>query len=120
MALPLIGFYALLALIGILFFLGFSRYNVNASLAFMVFASVLMLTTSMFIINDGLQLNTQESIDPDTGVIAWQTVSYDINSWNWLRVITDVLFWGGFVGIIFGFAYNFQRSKSRQVSEWDM
>jgi hypothetical protein len=86
----------------------------------MVFASVLMMTTSMFIINDGLQLGNVISVDPDTLEYTYQIETYNIDSWNWLRVITDVLFWGSFVGIIFGFAYNFQRSKGRQVSEWDM
>ena len=120
MVVPLFGIYALVALIVILFIIGISRYNVNASLGFIVLASVLMMTTSMFIMNEGIQLNNVESIDPDTLVYTYQTHTYDINTWDWLRVTTDVLFWGSFVGIIFGFAYNFQRSKSRQVSEWDM
>ena len=120
MALPLIGLYFLLGLIGILFFIGVSRYNVNASLGFIVFASVLMMVTSMFIINDGLQLNTLESINPDTLEYNYQMERYDVNTWNWLKVTTDTLFWGSFVGIIVGFALNFQRSKSRQVSQWDL
>jgi hypothetical protein len=72
----------------------------------------------MFIINEGIQLDTVDSIDPETLTYNYQTVAYDVSSWNWLRVVTDVLFWGSFVGIIFGFAYNFHRSKSRRVDEW--
>lgn len=120
MAIPLIGIYALIALIGILFFIGVSRYNVNASLGFVVFASVLMMSTSMFIMNEGIQLNTLDSVNPNTLVYTYQTVSYDVDNWNWVKVTTDVLFWGSFVGIIFGFAYNFHRSKARNVSEWDV
>jgi len=118
MPVPLIGLYFLIALIGFLFLLGVSRYNVNASLGFIVLASVLMLVSAMFIMNVGVQLNTLESINPDTLEYTYQTVSYDVSSWNWLRVFTDIIFWGGFVGIIFGFAYNFSRSKSRQSNDW--
>lgn len=118
MAIPLIGLYALIILITVLFVVGVSRYNVNASLGFVVLASVLMMTTSMFLINDGLQLDTIESIDADTLTYNYQTVAYDVNSWNWLRVVTDVMFYGAFVGIIFGFAYNFKRVKDRRTDEW--
>jgi len=120
MAVPLIGLYFLLGLIGILFFIGVSRFNVNASLAFVVFASVLMIVTSMFIVNEGIQLDNVTSIDPVTLTYSYETIAYELNTWNWVHVLADVLFWGSFVGIIFGFAYNFQRSKARQVSEWDM
>jgi len=118
MALPLIGLYVLLAIIGTLFLIGISRYNVNASLGFVVFASVLMLTTSMFLINEGVQLDNVESINPDTLTYTYQTVAYDETTWNWVTVLGNVLLYGGFVAMIFGFAYNFKRSKSRQVDEW--
>jgi len=119
MAVPLIGIYFLIALIGILFLVGVSRYNVNASLGFVVLACVLMMTTSMFVMNEGVQLTNVESIDPDTLTYNYQTVSYNPNTMDWVRVLTDIFFYGSFVGIIFGFAYNFHRSKSRRVSEWD-
>jgi len=118
MVVPLFGIFALIALIIILFVVGVSRYNVNASLGFVVLASILMMTTSMFVMNEGIQLNTVESVDPTTLEFTYQTYTYDVNNWDWLKVTTDVLFWGSFVGIIFGFAYNFRRSKSRQVDEW--
>ena len=120
MAVPLIGFYALITLITILFVIGVSRYNVNASLGFVVLAAVLMMSTSMFIMNEGIQLDSIESVDPETLTYNYQTVSYEVDNWNWVKVTTDVLFWGSFVAIIFGFAYNFHRSKARNVSEWDI
>jgi len=118
MAIPLIGIGVLILLIISLFVIGVSRYNVNASLGFIVFASVLMMVSSMFIINEGVQLDNVNSIDPETLAYSYQTVSYDVNTWDWVRVITDTLFYGSFVGIIFGFAYNFKRSKDRRVDEW--
>jgi len=119
MAVPLIGIYFLIALIGILFFVGVSRYNVNASLGFIVLACVLMMTTSMFVMSEGVQLTNVESIDTDTLTYNYQAISYDVNTWDWVKVLTDIFFYGAFVGIIFGFAYNFNRSKARRVSEWD-
>ena len=118
MALPLIGLYALIALVGFLFLLGVSRYNLNASLGFIAFASVLMMVSGMFIVNEGVQLDTVDSINAETLEYNYQIVSYDVNSYNWLRVIADTFIFGGAVGIIFGFAYNFKRSKSRNVDEW--
>ena len=119
MAVPLIGIYFLIALIGILFLVGVSRYNVNASLGFIVLAAVLMMTTSMFVMNEGVQLNNVESIDAETLTYNYQTATYDPNNMDWVRVLTDTFFYGSFIGIIFGFAYNFHRSKARRVSEWD-
>ena len=120
MGLPIIGLFILISLIITLFVIGVSRYNVNASLAFVGLASVLMLTTSIFLINEGIQLDSVESINPETLEYNYQVVEYDETNWNWVTAITNVLLYGGFVGLIFGFAYNFQRSKARQVSEWDM
>ena len=120
MALPLIGFIALILLATILFTIGVSRYNVNASIGFIAFASVILIVSSMLVMNEGLQLDTTESFT-DAGAVTsvtYQTASYDVTSYNWLRVLTDSLFWGGFVGIIFGFAYNFKRSNSRKHDEW--
>lgn len=118
MALPLIGLYVLTALIGFLFLIGVSRYNVNSSLGFIVLASVLMMVTSMFIVNEGIQLNSLDNINPSTLEYNYEVATYEVNTWNWVKVFTDVLFWGSFVGVIFGFAYNFQRGKSRQSNEW--
>jgi len=119
MAVPLIGIIFLIGLIVLLFFIGVSRKNVNSSLAFIVFASVLMITTSMFVMNEGVQLNTVDGINPDTLSYDYQIVNYDVNNWDWIRVLTDSLFWGSFVGIIFGFAYNYNRSKANNVvDEW--
>lgn len=122
MPIPLIGVYFLLGVIGILFFIGISRYNVNASLAFVVFASVLMLSTSMFIMNEGVQLDNVSSIDPETLEYSYETISYEVNTWNWIKILTDTLFWGSFVGIIFGFAWNFNKSKQiqKENDEWAM
>jgi len=117
MALPIIGLGILIAIIIVLYVIGVSRYNVNASLGFVVLASVLLMVSSMFIMSEGLQLNNVESIDPVTLEYTYQTESYSLESWNWLRVVTDVMFYGAFVGIIFGFAYNFSRSKSRQGND---
>jgi len=78
------------------------------------------MTTSMFVMNEGIQLDNVDSIDPDTLSYEYQTLSYDLNTMDWVKVLTDVFFYGSFVGIIFGFAYNFHRSKSRKVSEWDV
>lgn len=120
MALPLIGFAGLLLLAVILFVIGVSRYNVNASLGFIALAGVILLVSGMLVMNEGLQLDTPASFTDSGAVttVAYQEVSYDVNSYNWLRVLTDVIFWGGFVTMIVGFAYNYQRSKSRQVDEW--
>jgi hypothetical protein len=122
MVLPLIGLVALILISIILFVVGVSRYNVNASLGFIVLASVLLLTSSMFIMNEGLQLDTVESISPDTLTYNYQTVSYDVNSWNWLRVVTDVMFYGAFVGIVFGFAFNLNKRFNIKSSgnEWQV
>jgi len=120
MALPLIGLVFLICVAIVLFVIGISRYNVNASLGLVVLASVVLIASSMFIMNEGVQLETVDSIVEAgaTTSVLYQEVAYDINSWNWLRVLTDVMFWGGFVGIIFGFAYNYQQSKKSQVDEW--
>lgn len=120
MALPLIGFIGLLLLAIILFFIGLNKtnYNVNVGFAFVVLASIVLFATSMFVMNEGLMLNVQESINPDTGVINWMIVLYDVNSWNWLRVITDIIFYGAFVGLIMGAWKAFKTSKDRQSNEW--
>lgn len=120
MALPLIGFIGLLLLAIILFFIGLNKTNanVNVGFAFVVLASIVLFATSMFIMNDGLMLNVQESINPDTGVINWMVVLYDVNSWNWLRVITDIMFYGAFVGLIMGAWKAFRVSKDKQSNEW--
>jgi len=121
MAIPIIGIIFLIGLIVLLFVLGVSRYNVNSSLGFIIFASVLMMTTSMFVMNEGVQLESVSEVNPDTGLITYETISYNVNSWDWVKVVTDTLFWGSFVGIVFGFAYNFNRSKSRRVvDEWNV
>ena len=122
MALPMIGLIGLLLLAIISFIVGLSRYNVNASVGFMAFAGVILIVSGMLVMNEGLQLDTTESFTDNGAVttISYQEVSYDVNSYNWLRVFTDTIFWGGFVAIIVGFAYNFQRSKSRQSSEWSI
>ena len=119
MALPLIGLIGLLLLAIILFFIGVSRYNVNASLGFMAFAGVILIVTGMLVMNEGLQLDNPTSFTDAGSVtsVAYQTVSYG-SEYNWLKVLTDTIFWGGFVTIIVGFALNYGRSKSRQSDEW--
>jgi nitric oxide reductase large subunit len=122
MALPLLGFIGLLLLAIILFFIGFGKteQNVNVGFAFIVLASIILFATSMFIMNDGLMLDVQNGINPDTGVIDWMVVLYDVNSWNWLRVITDVIFYGAFVGLIMGAWKAYNTSKSKQNNEWTL
>lgn len=122
MALPLIGFIGLLLLAIILFFIGLNKtnYNVNVGFAFVVLASIVLFATSMFVMNEGLQLDNVTNIT-QTGTdasIVYQTVDYDINSWNWLRVITDIMFYGAFVGLIMGAWKAFRTSKDRQSNEW--
>jgi len=116
----MIGFIGLILLAIISFVIGLSRYNVNASVGFMAFAGVIMIVSGMLVMNEGLQLNTTESFTDAGSVtsVAYQVESYDINSYNWVRVLTDSIFWGGFIAIIVGFAYNFQRSKERNKNEW--
>jgi hypothetical protein len=119
MALPLIGFVGLLLLAIIFFVLGVSRFNVNASLGFMAFAGVILIVSSMLVMNEGLQLDSVESFTDSGSVtsVSYQEVSYG-SDYNWLKVLIDTIFWSGFVVIIVGFAYNFRRAKSRQVDEW--
>jgi len=120
MALPLLGFIGLLLLAIILYFIGLTKTqaNVNVGFAFIVLGSVVLFATSMFVMNEGLMLNIQNGIDPDTGVIDWMVVLYDVNSWNWLRVITDIIFYGAFVGLIMGAWKAYTTSKSKQNNEW--
>ena len=122
MVLPIFGLYALITVIAILLVVGVSRYNVNASLGFIALASVLMLVTGMFIMNEGLQLNTVESIDADTLTYNYETYTYDVSNWDWLRVLTDVMFYGGFVTLIFGFVFNFSKRFNERSAgnEWQV
>lgn len=124
MAVPLIGFGGLILLAIILFLIGLNKteMNVNVGFAFIVLASIVLFSTSIFVMNEGLQLGSQESIDTTTDliVINYQTISYDVNSWNWLRVITDIIFYGGFVGLIIGFWKAYSITRDRRVSEWSM
>ena len=122
MAVPLIGFGGLVLLAIILFLIGLNKTeaNVNVGFAFIVLASIVLFATSIFIMNEGLLLNIQNSVNPDTGVIDWMIVSYDVNSWNWLRVITDIIFYGGFVGLIIGFWKAYSITRDRRVSEWSI
>ena len=122
MSIPLIGFSGLILLSIILFLIGLKKTeaNVNVGFSFIVLASVLLFATSMFVMNEGLMLNVQNSINPDTGVIDWMVISYDVNSWNWLRVITDIIFYGGFVGLIIGFWKAYSITKNNRASEWNL
>lgn len=124
MALPLIGFIGLLLLAIVLFLIGLNKTqaNVNVGFAFVVFASIILFSTSMFIMNEGLELNTVSSITQSgtTNTISYASVEYSIDSWNWLRVLTDSIFYSGFVGLIIGFWKAYSVSKSRQVSDYDL
>ena len=120
MAVPLIGIIGLVLLSIILFFIGLSRENVNTNLAFIVFAGIILTVSGMFVMNEGVQLNTVDSIDPETLTYTYEVASYDVNNMDWVRVLTDTVFWSGFVLIIFGFIYNYRESKNRQSSEWNI
>ena len=120
MAVPLIGIMGLILLSVILFFIGLSRENVNTNLAFIVITGVLLITSGMFVMNEGVQLNTVDSINPETLEYTYEVASYDVNSMDWVRVLTDIVFWSGFVVIIFGFVYNYRESKNRQSNEWNI
>jgi len=120
MAIPLIGIIGLILLSVTLFAIGVSRYNVNSNLALIVMASVLLISSGMLVMNEGVQLDTVESIDPVTLTYNYQVATYDVNSMDWVRILTDIMFWGGFAGIIFGFAYNYKESKNRQSDEWNI
>jgi len=120
MALTCIGFIGFILLAIILYFIGLGKteHNVNVGFSFIVLGSIVLFATSMFIMNEGLMLDVQNGINPDTGVIDWMIVLYDVNSWNWLRVITDILFYGAFVGLIMGAWKAYTTSKSKQNNEW--
>ena len=120
MALPIIGFIILLALSVFLYVFGFSRNNLNAGFAFMTLASVLLIVSSLFVMGAGLELNQVSSIEQVGTVtsVSYASVDYSLDEWNWLRVVVDIILYGGFVGIVFGLVYSIKQSQSRQVEDW--
>lgn len=120
MALPLIGFFALIGIAFLVFAIGVSRTNMNTNFALITFAAVILIVCGLFVMNEGIQLDSVASVDPSTGVVTYQVVTYDNNTWDWVKVIADILLYGGFVIMIFGFAFNFFGAKNRRVNEFDI
>lgn len=117
MALPLILFSLLCLAAIILLIIGFLNLANEKGVAFLPMAGLVFLLTGALLWTNGLELNQVASIDTTNEVISYTYTSMTVTDGSPLWLLTNIVFFGGFLIMLVGFGKIMQMKRDKIESE---